>query len=171
MRIKRKFRFMKKILLVFCTLCFMASAQAIKLEEDTKVKIAYSSPETNRIGAVLDIYVTDSVMAKDERGLKKVVIPAGTKGKLTITRLGGLNEDIIMETQGVLNLKSGKKVRLNHYKTKRKKTRTVIKVARTASVFTPIGAASTAVGIAYKRGKNKYNLPQKMFTAKTERFN
>ncbi|NQY79042.1 MAG: hypothetical protein HRT47_01900 [Candidatus Caenarcaniphilales bacterium] len=155
---------LNKALLIFSILIFSVNnTQALTLPNDTMVKIAYLSPLTAKYGDTLDIYVRRSVFQKDENDRRVLVIPAGTKGQLTITKIGGLNNDIVMDSKGFLIL-GEKKVCLKHYKDKRKALRKIYKVGKYAGIGSVFGVASTIAGSAIKRKTNKLNLPKKMFT-------
>ncbi len=71
--------------------------------------------------------------------------------------------NIIVKKDVKVKNEDGKKINLTHYKTKRKTARKAAKVAKTATLFTPIGAAAKLAQVGVTRKTNKYNLPKKMF--------
>lgn len=159
---------MRELLLLLIAVSYcLGPAFAVKIKKDTMIKIEYLSPETNQLGAWLNIRVREPVHVQYKKEKNILVIPEGTLGKLQITRLGGVQNDIVMDSKGYIILKDGSKITLSHYKNARKNTRTTLKLANTAMMFSPMGLAIHGVSIAAKREINKYNLPKKMFTTRT----
>lgn len=135
----------------------------VLFEHDNKVKIEYVSKETNHIGEYLDFTVKEDVQVKHNE-IKYTVIKKGTPGKLRITRLSGLRNDLVMDVEASTTAIDGSEIKMGYYKQARKGLRKAVKVGLVAGLVDPIGIPIKLAETIYRRKTNVYNLPRKLYT-------
>lgn len=145
------------------TLASFAGPKEVTLKKDTKIKVEYTSQETNDMDAIMTFEVKEDVFAK-LFNVPFLVIPKGSQGEIKITRLGGFRKDIVTDVEGKINAIDNTTVDLVFYKGARKKLRKAIKGVAYIGLLDPPGIAIKAGEIVTRRVINPYNLPSKLFT-------